>query len=121
MLGPLLFLIYINNISKAINNSKVSLYADDRVLYISHSDYESDIHLIQSDLDSIYTWCDSNKLIINCKKTKYCIYGMRSLVRKGKMLDVEISLNNQILEKYFHINILALFLNISIITKISKK
>ena len=73
VLGPLLFLIYINDIAKSIINSKVSLYANDMLLYISHSDFESAIRLIQSDLDSVYTWCDSNKLTINCEKTKYFI------------------------------------------------
>ena len=46
------------------------------------------IALLQLDLNSVYNWCDSNKVTINCKKSKYCLYGMRSIVRKGKMQDI---------------------------------
>ena len=95
ILGPLLFVIYINDISNAISNSKVSLY----VIYISHSDYITAVHVIQSDLAGVHSWCDSNKLTINCKKTKFCLYGMRSIICTGKMLDIKLSLNNQILEQ----------------------
>ena len=111
VLGPLLFIIYINDISKAIKNSKVSPYADDTVIYISHSDYLSAVHLIQSDLDSVHIWCDRNKLTINCKKTKFCLYGMRFLIRKGKTLDLKLSLNNQILEQVCSYKYLGLILD----------
>ena len=111
VLGPLLSIIYINDISNVIHNSKVSLYADDTVIYMSHSDYENAVSLINTDLASVHTWCDSNKLTINCKKTKYCVYGTRSVVRKGKMLDMEISLNNQILEKVCSYKYLGLILD----------
>ena len=111
VLGPLLFLIYINDISKIITNSQVSLYADDTVLYLSHTDIESAIALLQSDLDKLQTWCDSNKLTINCKKTKFCLYGMRSLVRKAKMQDIQLSLNNQILEQVCSYKYLGLILD----------
>ena len=40
-----------------------------------------------------------NKLTINCKKTKYCVYGMRSIVKKSKTVDMILSLNNIILER----------------------
>ena len=53
VLGPLLFLIYINDISKCILNSKISMYADDTVVYISHSDLATAITLIQTDLNSL--------------------------------------------------------------------
>ena len=44
-------------------------------------------------------WCNNNKLTINCKKTKYCMYGMRSIVKKSKKIDTILSLNNTVLEK----------------------
>ena len=111
VLGPLLFIIYINDISKVVNNSKVSLYADNTVIYISHSDYMTAVHLIQNDLAGVHAWCDSNKLTINCKKTKFCLYGMRSIIRKGKMLDIKLSLNNQILEQVCSYKYLGLILD----------
>ena len=44
------------------------MYADDTVVYISHSSLDIAITLLQSYLNSVYTWCNSNKLTINCKK-----------------------------------------------------
>ena len=111
LLGPLLFLIYINDISKSVISSKVSLYADDTVLNISHLDYNLAITLLQNDLNSVYNWCDSNKLTINCKKTKYCLYGMRSIVLKARMLNINLSLNNQILEQVCSYKYLGLILD----------
>ena len=69
--GPLLFLLYINDITSSIKNCKVSLYADDTVVYISHSDIQTGIQLVQQDLNRLNNWCKENKLSINCKKTKY--------------------------------------------------
>ena len=40
-----------------------------------------------------------NKLTINCKKTKYCVYGMRSIIKKSKSQNLVLSLNNQILDR----------------------
>ena len=99
VLGPLLFLVYINDIASVVKNSTISMYADDTVIYISHTDLNIAIALLQSDLNSVYTWCNSNKLTINCKKTKYCLFGMRSAIKKSKTQDVRLSLSNQILER----------------------
>ena len=97
--GPLLFLLYINDISHVLRNCKVSLYADDTVLYYSSSNLIEMVNNVQSDLHRLNEWCSSNKLTINCKKTKYCVYGMRSIVKKSKNQDMILSLNNTVLEK----------------------
>ena len=111
VLGPLLFLIYVNDISSIIRNSKISMYADDTVIYLSHSDLKIAIALIQSDLNDLYAWCNRNKLTINCKKTKYCLYGMRSNIKKSKMLDIQLSLNANILERVCSYKYLGLILD----------
>ena len=97
--GPLLFLLYINDISKVLTNCKVSLYADDTVLYYSGKNLDDVVTTIQSDLNLLSNWCSKNRLTINCKKTKYCVYGMRSIVKKSKSQDMMLSLNNTVLEK----------------------
>ena len=68
VLSPLLCLIYVNDLANIIKNSKTSMCADDTVMYISHSSFDNPVALIQSDLNSLYTWCNRNKLTINCKK-----------------------------------------------------
>ena len=81
--GPLLFLLYINDISKSLTKFKVSLYADDTVLYYSSHNIDRAISAVQEDLLKLSDWCCKNKLTINCKKTKYCVYGMKSVLKKA--------------------------------------
>ena len=109
--GPLLFLIYINDIYSIVRNSKISMFADDTVVYISRSYLDNAITLLQQDLDRVYTWCNSNKLTINCKKTKYCLFGMRSSIKKSNLQDIYLSLSNQILERVCSYKYLGLILD----------
>ena len=97
--GPLLFLLYINDISSSLKKCKVSLYADDTVLYYSSDTIDEALRIAQNDLSILNDWCKMNKLTINCKKTKYCVYGMRSIVKKSKSINMLLSLNNTVLEK----------------------
>ena len=96
--GPL-FLLYINDITSSLKNCKVSLYADDTVLYITHHDIQVALGLLQQDLDSLYAWCKKNKVTINCKKTKYCVFGMKSIIKQSRNVDTIISLNDIVLNR----------------------
>ena len=71
VLGPLYFLLYINNINSAIRHCKFYLYADDIVLLkeINTGNPRSDVALLQTDVNKIKEWCNCNKLTINVKKT----------------------------------------------------
>ena len=75
-LGPLLFLIYINDCGKAIKHSKYLLYADDTVLYTADNDIERAITHMNDDLYSVQKWCSDNSLTINSKKTKFMEYSL---------------------------------------------
>lgn len=71
VLGPLLFLIYINDFSFVLTSSTVKLYADDSKVfqYFRRSDDGSDISAdLQHDLESIESWCDNWQLGINASK-----------------------------------------------------
>ena len=71
VLGPLLFLIYIDSITSVplSEGSKISLYADDMMLYkpISSS---VDLTNLQKDVDSIFEWSCSNFMVFNVTKCK---------------------------------------------------
>lgn len=69
VLGPLLFLIYINDIATNIT-SQIRLFADDCVLYNEIS-CPADISVLQSDLSKLTDWCDTWQMEINIAKTKH--------------------------------------------------
>lgn len=76
VLGPLLFLIFINDLPDAITSS-IRLFADDCVLYRVMSS-TSDPSALQSDLDRISTWCDIWKMRLNTNKCKMMRISRRS-------------------------------------------
>ena len=74
VLGPLLFLIYINDLNKAIKYSKVYHFADyTNLLKISNSPSQlrSQINI---DLKLLYKWLLANKISLNCAKTESIIF-----------------------------------------------
>ena len=74
VLGPLLFLIYINDLHLAIKHSKVFHFADDtNLLNISNSPKQAQ-KLINTDLKVLYKWLLANKISLNCDKTEVIFF-----------------------------------------------
>ena len=67
MLGPLLFLIFINDISSVVSNSTVKLFADDITIY-KEIVSPGDIDLLQLDLSRVVQWCKTWLLRLNPDK-----------------------------------------------------
>ena len=68
ILGPLLFLVYINSLHKCLENSNILLYADDAVIYTSHKEKRTVELMLTQDMNNTANWLDKNKRIINLKK-----------------------------------------------------
>ena len=91
ILGPLLFLLYINDIDTDLLHSNVLLYADDTVLYSNH-DNEAVAHAwMTEDLAKLTTWFKMNQLTVNIEKTKIMMFGTRNMLKKSRSLDVYIA------------------------------
>ena len=74
VLGPLLFLIYINDLNKAIKNSTVFHFADDtNLLQISNS-YEEVAKKLNKDLKNLHGWLLANKISLNAAKTEIIFF-----------------------------------------------
>ena len=97
ILGPLLFLVYINDVECIFCDVKFQLYADDTVIYCSGKNIADIKYKIQLNIDKFVNWCNTNKLTINTKKTKLMVFGSRYNI-KNTTKDLDISINNEILQ-----------------------
>lgn len=76
VLGVLLFLVYINDIGTVVKHCKISLFADDTLVYISGKNVVVITDKLNEDLNNIYELLNMNKLMLNVNKTK-CMFLMR--------------------------------------------
>ena len=70
ILGPLLFILYINDLPSCGVYSKPRMYADDATLTFAAEDPDTLQVIMNSDLDTIQTWLKVNKLTLNVKKKR---------------------------------------------------
>ena len=69
ILGPILFILYINDLAKASDLTSVILFADDTTLSLQNTDYFNLIRQVNNELESIKVWTTANRLSINVGKT----------------------------------------------------
>lgn len=67
VLGPILFLVYINDLTDVLRSCSVSIFADDSKIYFK-ADNEEDVYRMQSDIDRVLLWCDRWQLSIAVTK-----------------------------------------------------
>ena len=68
--GPLMFIVYINDLPKFLRHANPLMYADDTVLYLSSNCNKMVRKKMQCDLVEVERWCKINKLSLNVSKTK---------------------------------------------------
>lgn len=88
-LGPLLFILFVNDISLILKHIKVLIYADDMKLYLEIINKE-DINIFQNEIKVFYTWCNKSLLQLNVKKCNLIAFS-----RKRDTPNVTITLGNQ--------------------------
>ena len=87
ILGPLLFVIYINDIPNIATFAKFILYADDANILITASTIEEIHDQLTNLITKLLEWVNSNGLALNLKKTNYMIFS-RSNVDLPKPLSI---------------------------------
>ena len=74
ILGPLLFLIYINDLVHASKLLSPIMFADDTNFFFSHDNKDVLFKTVNSELSKVSVWFRANKLSLNLSKTKYSLY-----------------------------------------------
>lgn len=108
ILGPLLFLVYINDIYQIDLQGDVTLYADDTsIIYYGHS-VEVILPQAQCDLNKLDEWFKYNLLTVNTNKTNYVIFHSKNKKLKD---NTQLRINNQPIQKKYKEKYLGIILD----------
>ena len=98
VLGPLLFLTYINDLPLHVKSSNLSLFADDATLHKSARTIDSINLPLNTDVEKIKKWCQENGMIINENKSKCMLLGTSQKLSKENSNILTIGVNGSTLE-----------------------
>lgn len=74
MLGPLLFLIYINDLTSKSTHSQPFLYTDDTTIVTKDKSIDVLTNKLSADFRNIDNWCKVNGLTINTNRTQFIVF-----------------------------------------------
>ena len=106
ILGPQLFLLYINDIVKVSEAMWPILYADDTNILCSGKDLGQLIDSTNQVLENLHDWFNANKLSLNLQKTKFMLFGKRSLNE-----NIILRVNDQRLERVTEFKMLGVIMD----------
>ena len=112
VLGPLLFILYINDISNIGHLCKIVLFADDTNIFVTGSTIEKVYENANSILSTISRYMESNLLHINTKKCCYMIFSPRKRKEVGiNPSEHQLSVNGKIIKKVTETKYLGVILD----------
>ena len=97
ILGPLLFLMYINDLSNVSEYCFSLLFADDTNMFHTGKDMKIVCDQVNEDLKNVQEWLDCNKLSLNICKTHYMIFTPRNKI----IDDIDIKFCNNVIERVY--------------------
>lgn len=95
VLGPLLFLLYINDIVKVVRYARIELFADDTMIYITGKNINQMQVDMNSDINYLYNWLGNNILSVNISKSKFCVFGKKVVLANLNLKDIKLEINKE--------------------------
>ena len=74
-LGPLLFILYINDLTQYLNEASANLYAVDTAVFTGSPDCIDLVLGLKMEMETIFEWLKANHLTLNLKKAKFMLLG----------------------------------------------
>ena len=106
ILGPLLFILYINDLAGVSEKLFNILFADDTTILIESTQVNSMMTSLNSELAKLTDWLKANKLSVNVSKTHYMVFH-----RSRRKLDKEdILLGNTIIKQVTFTKVLGIII-----------
>ena len=108
ILGPLLFIIYANDLPRCLKYCKIIIYAEYTLIYYSAKSTQDVQTFLNKDLESASLWLQSNLLTLNCFKSRFLLCGRK---RRLKSLGtIAICINDSSLEEAISFKYLGVIL-----------
>ncbi|XP_071959489.1 uncharacterized protein [Antedon mediterranea] len=109
ILGPLLFIIYTNDIVESSKYLEFVIFADDTNVFFKHKDINLLINTLNTELSKLSDWFTANKLSLNTKKTKFIEF--RSMYKKKDTNNYTLFINDVEIERVSKIKFLGVILD----------
>ena len=111
ILGPLLFLLFINDLPLYTNNVFTDLYADDTTVYDIQDSMEQIESNLQLALNGLQIWCKSNGMILNSSKTKVMFVTTNQKRKRLNRQNLDLNFQNEPLNMISSDKILGVFVD----------
>ena len=95
ILGPLFFLLYINDLPQCLSKTKPRLFADDTNLTASGDSITRLEAAMNSDLENLKKWLLANKLSLNVAKTEFMLIGSKQMIKSVSNLQPNVVIENK--------------------------
>ena len=102
ILGPLLFVIYINDLPVISKLAKFILYADDANIILTGDTLNDIEEQLFSLISALVDWVDSNGLLLNLKKTVYMLFS-----RSNIAANLTVKIGNTVIERKYEAKFLG--------------
>ena len=100
IIGPLLFLVYINDLPNCLNEGIPRMFADDTNISFSSNTLSDLEHLINFELQSLNRWLIANKLSLNIAKTEFMVVGSRQRLATFDDPELCVTVNNASVKQF---------------------
>ena len=111
ILGPLLFLIYINDLHNLPEILNFILFTDDTNLFFSHKNIKIMFETVNKELNRIHKWFKANKLSLNSGKTKYMFFHKLKITDNIPLKLPELILDNKNIKREYSMKFLGVLLD----------
>ena len=108
VLGPLLFLLYINDLPNVSTKMKFFLFVDDTNIYFEADDMLKVEKVVNNELKKLYLWLNVNRLSLNVSKTNYIIFHPYN---KPLKKHITIKMNKKAIIEKYHIKYLGVIID----------
>jgi hypothetical protein len=101
ILGPLFFLLYINDLPQCLSKTKPRLFADDTNLTAAGESINDVEAAMNSDLENLRKWLIANKLSLNVAKTEFILIGSKPMIKSISNKQPNIIIENKPIKQVY--------------------